>query len=164
MSKPFRAALSMLSQSHIEVNLDTVKIAFDIESSDYSCPMGVQILLDNTILITAPHLQEKLSFSHDLTNNDGEHTLNIVISGKTPEHTEINDNGHIVKDATITVSNISVDTIDINQLFLEKCVYTHDFNGTQPKIEDSFHGIAGCNGVISFEFTTPMYMWLLVNM
>jgi hypothetical protein len=49
-------------------------------------------------------------------------------------------------------------------LFSEKCVYTHNFNDTQPEIQDTFHGIAGCNGTISLQFNTPVYLWLLENM
>ena len=37
-------------------------------------------------------------------------------------------------------------------------------NGTQPEIADNFFGIAGCNGTISFRFSTPIYLWLLENM
>jgi hypothetical protein len=54
--------------------------------------------------------------------------------------------------------------LDVNQLFLDKCVYTHNFNGTRPEITDTFFGIAGCNGTISFSFSTPIYLWLLENM
>ena len=57
-----------------------------------------------------------------------------------------------------------IEELDIDQLFLEKCVYTHSFNNTQSEIEDTFHGIAGCNGTISFKFNTPVYLWLLENM
>jgi hypothetical protein len=81
-----------------------------------------------------------------------------------PEHTKIDEQGNIISDATLQISNVSIDELDVDQLFLEKCVYTHDFNGTQPKIEDTFHGIAGCNGTISLKFNTPVYLWLLENM
>jgi hypothetical protein len=90
--------------------------------------------------------------------------LRIVLQGKTLDHTQIDADGNIVKDATLQISNVVIDEIDINQLFLDKCVYTHNFNGTQPEIADTFHGVAGCNGTISFEFSTPIYLWLLENM
>ena len=144
--------------------METAKISFDIETSDAECPIGVEIWLDDTVLLTNNHVREKFTFSHDINDDDGEHELRIVMLGKTSEHTKIDEAGNIVKDATLQISNVVIDDLDVNQLFLEKCVYTHNFNGTQPEIKDSFHSIAGCNGTISFEFTTPIYLWLLENM
>jgi hypothetical protein len=146
------------------VLLETAKISFDIETSDAECVLGVEIWLDNAVLLSKNHVQEKITFYHDISDDNGEHELRIVMLGKTPEHTKIDEAGNIVKDATLQISNVVIDDIDVNQLFLEKCVYTHNFNGTQSEIEDTFHGIAGCNGTISLEFTTPIYLWLLENM
>jgi len=146
--------------------LETVKISFDITTSDAECPMGIEILLDNVVLCKNNHVQQKIAFEYDINDDDSEREreLQIVITGKTPSHTKIDQDGNIIKDVTIAISNVVVDSIDINQLFLEKCVYTHDFNGTQSAIADSFHGIAGCNGIISLKFSTPFYLWLLENM
>jgi hypothetical protein len=127
--------------------------------------MGVEIWLDDTVLLTNNHVQEKISFAHDINDHDnGEHKLRFVLQGKTADHTKIDAEGNIIKDATLQISNVVIDDLDVNQLFLERCVYTHNFNGTQPEIEDTFHGVAGCNGTIAFEFSTPIYLWLLENM
>jgi hypothetical protein len=144
--------------------LETVQISFDVETSDSGCPLGVQVWLDESLLLDNAHVKEKIAFAHGISDDDGEHQLRIVISGKTADHTKVDDQGNIIKDATLQISAVTVDGIDVNQLFLEKCVYTHDFNGTQPEIADTFHGVAGCNGTIVFEFTTPIYLWLLENM
>jgi len=144
--------------------METVKISFDIETSDAECPMGVEIWLDHTVLLSHNHVQEKITFSNDISDDDGEHKLRVVISGKTSDHTRVDEAGNIVKDAILQISNVVIDDIDVNQLFLEKCVYTHNFNDTQPEIQDTFHGVAGCNGTITFEFSTPIYLWLLENM
>ena len=144
--------------------METVKISFDIETSDAECPLGVEIWLDDAVLLANNHVQEKICFSHDINDDDGEHELRVIMSGKTSDHTRVDEAGNIVKDATLQISNVVIDDIEINQLFLEKCVYKHNFNGTQPEIEDTFHGVAGCNGTISFKFSTPIYLWLLENM
>ena len=144
--------------------METVQISFEVETSDSECPLGIQIWLDDSLLLDHPHVQEKIAFAHDMSDDDGEHQLRIVILGKTADHTRVDDQGNIIKDATLQLSTVTIDGIDVNQLFLEKCVYTHDFNGTQPEIEDTFHGVAGCNGTIVFEFTTPICLWLLENM
>ena len=144
--------------------METVQISFDVETSDAECPLSVQVWLDDLLLLDNPHVQEKIAFAHGISDDDGEHQLRIVISGKTADHTRVDDQGNIIKDATLQISTVTIDSIDINQLFLEKCVYTHDFNGTQTEIQDTFHGVAGCTGTIVFEFTTPIYLWLLENM
>jgi hypothetical protein len=144
--------------------LETVKISFDIETSDAECPLGVQIWLDGAVLLTNNHVQEKISFAHDIVDDDSEHKLQVIIWGKTADHTKVDEAGNIIKDATLQISNVVIDELDVNQLFLEQCVYTHNFNGTQSEISDTFHGVAGCNGTINFEFTTPIYLWLLENM
>ena len=144
--------------------METVQISFDVETSDSECPLGIQIWSNDSLLVDHPHVKEKIAFAHDISDDDGEIQLRIVMSGKTADHTRVDDQGNIIKDATLQLSAVTIDGIDINQLFLEKCVYTHDFNGTQPEIQDTFHGVAGCNGTIVFEFTTPIYLWLLENM
>lgn len=144
--------------------MEITNISFEIDSSDYDCPLGIKIKLDNDVLIDMPHLRDKLVFSHDLNDDDGEHKLFIEMSGKTSDHTTVDNKGNILKDSVLMLSNVVIDGIDVNQLFLEKCVYTHNFNGTQSEINDTFHGVAGCNGTITFEFTTPIYLWLLENM
>jgi hypothetical protein len=145
--------------------LETAKISFDVETSDAECPLGIEIRLSNTVLFKNNHVQEKITFDYDIDSiDDGDHELQIVLTGKTPDHTIVDETGIIIKDATLQISNVTIDKINVNQLFLEKCVYTHNFNGTQPEIEDSFHGVAGCNGTISFKFYTPIYLWLLANL
>ena len=144
--------------------METVKLSFDIDNSSPDCPLGITIYLDDTILLDTSHVNEKIIFSHDLSDNNGEHKLKIEMSGKTTDHTTIDEAGNIIKDATLQISNVVIDDLDVNQLFLEKCVYTHNFNGTQPEIQDTFYSVAGCNGTIVFEFTTPIYLWLLENM
>ena len=123
--------------------METVKISFDIETSDTECPLGVEVWLDDAVLLSNNHVKEKITFSHDISDDDGEHKLRIIMLGKTSDHTWIDEAGNIVKDATLQISNVVIDDLDINQLFLEKCVYTHSFNDTQPEIQDTFHGVAG---------------------
>jgi hypothetical protein len=103
-------------------------------------------------------------FAHELSDDDGKHELRIVLQGKLPEHTKIDEQGNIIGDATLQISNVTIDELDVEKLFQSHSTYTHNFNGTQSEIVDTFHGIAGCNGTISFEFSTPVYLWLLENM
>ena len=144
--------------------MDTAKISFNVETSDAECLLGLEIWIDNKLLLKNNHVQDKITFVQDISDNDGEHELRVVLTGKTSDHTQIDQAGTIIKDATLTISNFEIDDLDVSQLFFEKGVYTHDFNGTQPEIVDTFFGVAGCNGTISFSFSTPIYLWLLENM
>jgi hypothetical protein len=144
--------------------MDKVKIAFDIAPTSPTCPFYVEVWLDQSKLLSVNHVTDVVHFEHELDDDDSEHQLKLILQGKLPEHTKIDEQGNIISDATLQIYNVVIDDIDVNHLFLEKCVYTHDFNGTQPAIVDTFHGIAGCNGTISFKFNTPVYLWLLENM
>jgi hypothetical protein len=143
----------------------TSQISFDINTSDHTAEIAVAVYIDSICVFKTLHYQlaQKIQFSIS-DDDEGEHELQIEISGKNANHTTIDSEGNIVKDVVIQLSNFEIDNLDINKLFLEKCVYTHDFNGSQPEIVDSFHGVAGCNGTISFKFSTPIYLWLLENM
>ncbi len=144
--------------------METVNLSFDIETSDAGCPISVEILLNGIVLLQNQHVQQKIEFSHDFNDDDGDHELQIVITGKTTDHTVIDEHGNITKDAVLQISNAVLDEVVLHHLFFDHCVYTHDFNSTQPEIKDIFLGLAGCNGTISFKFSTPIYLWLLENM
>ena len=144
--------------------MDTVKISFDISTSDSDCPFSLEIWLDDLCVLQTGQIADLYKFNHEFADDEKEHELRIVMDGKTIEHTKVDEQGNIIKDATLTISNVVIEDLDVNQLFFEKCVYTHNFNGTQPEIADTFHGVAGCNGTISFKFSTPIYLWLLENM
>lgn len=91
------------------------------------------------------------------------HVLELCMSGKKEEHTRIDDQGNILEDQVIEVKDFSVEEIQLGHVFIEHARYTHDFNGTQSTIEETFYGTMGCNGVVKFEFSTPVYLWLLEN-
>lgn len=96
--------------------------------------------------------------------DDKSNSLEIILSGKTSDHTKIDDHGNIIEDRVVHISNIAMDEIHLAQIIHEKAVYSHDFNGTAPWQDDKFYGIMGCNGIVRLEFTGPVYMWLLESM
>jgi hypothetical protein len=99
-----------------------------------------------------------------MSDDDGEHELRIVMKHKTADHTEVNETGEIVRDVMLIISDVKFDEIELGQVFVEKTTYVHDFNGSQPLVEDKFFGDMGCNGTVSLKFSTPSYLWLLENM
>jgi hypothetical protein len=143
---------------------DTSTISFGLNTSDGTAAIGIAVWMDDVCVYQTDHLTEHQHVDRTVSDDDTEHDLRIIVSGKTSKHTQIDEHGNIIKDVVVNILNVTIDEIDIAQLFNEKCVYTHDFNGTQPEIQDTFYGAAGCNGTISFRFTTPIYLWLLENM
>jgi hypothetical protein len=86
------------------------------------------------------------------------------MKNKTQEHTTVDEQGSIVNDARLTISDVALDEISLKQIFFEQAVYTHDFNGTQAETIDKFYGEMGCNGTVSLKFFSPVYLWLLETM
>lgn len=144
--------------------MDKIKIAFDLAPTSVACPFNIEVWIDQARLLTLDHITDVVHFEHELDDDDSEHELRLLLQGKLPDHTKVDEQGNIISDDTLQISNVTIDELDINKLFLGKCVYTHNFNDTQPEIKDTFFGIAGCNGTISLKFKTPLYLWLLENM
>ena len=143
---------------------DTSMVGFKLDTTDNTAKIGVAVWIDDVCVYQTDQLPGPQNIDFAVSDDDGEHELRIVISGKTAEHTKVDAQGNIIKDVVVNIPSVTIDDIDVDQLFNEKCVYTHDFNGSQPEIQDTFYGAAGCNGTISFRFTTPIYLWLLENM
>ena len=144
--------------------MEILKISCNISSSDPSAQLGLEIWLNDQQLLNQDHVQGPMSFNHDLSDHEAEHTLSFVLKNKTAEHTIVDDSGNIVKDACLIIEDLAFNEIQLGHLLIEQAVYVHDFNGTQSKIEDKFFGTMGCNGTVSLKFTTPIYLWLLEHM
>jgi hypothetical protein len=144
--------------------MDTANISFDINTTDAEALLGVEVWIDDTCVYQNPHVKELHQFSHTMDDKDGDHELRVVMSGKTAEHTKIDGQGNIIKDALISITNVRIDEIDVAPLFHSQVEYHHDFNGTQEPVQDTFHKHMGCNGTLSLKFSTPIYLWLLENM
>jgi hypothetical protein len=96
--------------------------------------------------------------------NESTYLLEFELMGKMPWHTQIDNNGNIIQDCLVHVYDIKFDDISIDELMFKLAKYHHDFNGTKEAVVDSFFGELGCNGIVRFEFDSPVYIWLLENM
>lgn len=143
---------------------NTTKLSCKIDSTDPSCPLGLEIWLNQEKLLDASHVQNPINFEYDLPDQDSEYELKFMMKGKTQDHTKISESGEIIKDARLTIDNIAFDQIELGKLFSTMANYEHNFNGTQPAIQEKFYGELGCNGTVSLKFTTPLYLWFLENM
>jgi hypothetical protein len=144
--------------------MNSLPIEFDISTTDASAKLGVEVWMDDVCVYQTDHVTETYHFRHDV-DDDVEITrkLKIVMTGKTSDHTQIDHDGNIVKDAMLGIHNITLDDINIDLIFYKIAMYDHDFNGTDVKLTDKFFSHMGCNGTVEFEFATPGYLWLLEN-
>ena len=143
----------------------TTPITFDLDSSDYTAPLGFDVLLNNNVVFTTEHVAEPTTVTIDIDDDvDAEHELKFVLKNKTQDHTQVDEQGNILSDAMLSISNIAFDEVKLGHMFIEQTVYYHDMNGSQDPIEDKFYGSMGCNGYVSLKFATPIYLWLLENM
>lgn len=143
---------------------DRVVISGAIAPSANGAMIGAEVWVDQHCVINCEHVDSTISFEHSLDDVDGEHELRIVMKHKQAAHTFLDDQGNIVQDAVLTVSDLEFDDINIMQVVTEQAKYVHDFNGSQPTDTHRFYGDMGCNGTVSMKFTTPVYLWLLENM
>jgi hypothetical protein len=116
--------------------------------------------------VVKPDLTNQLTEYEFLFNDtdDGICNVEFVLSGKTVDHTKIDQAGDIVADESVEITDVTVDDIDITQVFVEQAVYCHSFNNTKDPVEEQFFGTMGCNGTVRLSFSTPFYIWLLENM
>jgi len=140
-----------------------VTLACTVSSTDPDAKIGLEIWLDDTQVYNTEHVADPVNFVYEFADTDGEHQLRFVMKNKTPDHTTIDADGNILTDCRICINKLSFDGIDLGQIFIEKSVYEHNFNGTADTVQDKFYGEIGCNGTVTLAFTTPVYLWFLEN-
>ena len=136
-----------------------------ISATDTNSKLQFEMRVNDQSVFKSNSIVEPIKISYNFQNDEQQtYRVQFIMSGKESSDTILDDQGNIVNDVMLTISNIFIDDIDINQLLIEKAEYTHDFNGSQDAITDKFYGNMGCNGIVTFEFTTPFYLWLLEHM
>lgn len=144
--------------------MDTIHFNCNIQNTSNVNDIGIEVWLDNQKIFDQLISTGSHHIAFEFNENEAEHCLNFVMKNKTPNHTILNASGEIESDVTINISNIMFDAINIDQIFSEKATYTHNHNETSEEIKTRFFGSMGCNGTVTFNFSTPFYMWLLENM
>lgn len=143
---------------------DTIKFECKLTTTNPLAPLEFEVLLNDKSVFKNEHVAGPCQVMFEIEDNDNNHVLYFKMSGKTTDHTKIDDQGNIVSDAILQISNITIDQIMLDQLLPNSATYKHDFNGTKNTVSEKFYGQMGCNGTATFEFTTPFYLWLLENM
>jgi len=139
-------------------------ISFAARATDTG--LGLTVKLDNQEIYHSQDLATDLQqISKEFNDDDStDHELEIVLHGKLPEHTTIDEQGSIIQDRCVEISDVRLDDIELAHVFVEQARYHHDFNGTQDPVVVPFYGVMGCNGTVRLKFSSPVYLWLLENM
>ena len=144
---------------------EVVKFQCTLGTTSSAAPLSFEALLNGQSVFKLDHVTDNCQVTFDIPDTDDtEQKLQLVMSGKTTEHTQVDDQGNITADAMLTIDTVSIDGVDITQLLNETAEYAHDFNGTQLQCLNKFFGDLGCNGTVKLEFSTPGYLWLLEHM
>jgi len=144
--------------------METIDISFDLTSSDYACGLGFEVYYNDKQMFNIDHVASGTPVAFTLDAEEGDQELKFIMKNKTMDHTTVDDDGQIVKDACLNISNFYIDNQELGHTLLEQCKYHHDFNGTQDPVVEDFYGDMGCNGTLKFAFQSPVYMWLIMNM
>ena len=139
-------------------------ISCSIGTTDPLANLGIEVWLDNTRLYNNDHVKDTQKLEWEFDEDEADHELRFVMKNKTIDHTTVDNNGNIVKDASLVVKDVSFEEIELKQIFVDLAEYTHNFNGTHPTTTSKFYSEMGCNGTVSLKFSTPIYLWLLENM
>lgn len=141
----------------------TIKISGVIGTTNGAAELGAEVWVDQNLLFSIAHVKQDTDFSFDIDDDDTMHCLRFVLKNKTPEHTQLDQQGNIVQDARLVIKDVAFDEIMLGQTLIEQAVYTHNFNSTQSEAQERFYGEMGCNGTVSLKFSCPVYIWLLEN-
>ena len=142
--------------------MDNATLSMQVSATEPG--LDVFIRLNNVDIFQGQPGVNPITVKHEFDDSNIEYTLIIELSGKTVDHTKVDELGNIIKDVLVTVSDFKLEDIDVSHIVLQKAEYHHNFNGTQNNIIDSFHGTIGCNGQVVLKFQAPVYLWLLENM
>lgn len=143
--------------------MSLTSISLNVKSND-SVGLQLTVKLNNTLIQSFVLTEEVQNFYHELDNSPSSHSLEIEIKGKRPDHTVLNKHGEIIKDAVVEIFDLKLSDIDVGDVFYHKSLYFHDYNGSAEPTVGQFYKTVGCNGIIKFNFYTPVYLWLYDNM
>lgn len=143
---------------------DTIAISMNVLPTTPSAKLGFEVWVDDVKHWDSQHVDKDTLIQFDVSDDDGTHCLKLVLKNKLSSHTQINEAGEILLDARLKIQNLQFDGIALGHAFNTLSTYQHNFNGNGVEISDKFFSEMGCNGTVSLEFTTPIYLWLLENM
>lgn len=144
---------------------NTIQIRFNVVPTSPEFALGLAVTLDDVVVWQRDKVDTADTVIVDVADSDDtDHSLKLVVSGKLPEYTEIDEQGNIVRDSMLEIANLSIDDLDMSDHLFRFATYTHDCNGTADMRTEPMYRHLGCNGTVEIKFGTPIYLWLLEQM
>lgn len=145
--------------------MKTIKFTCDVIVSDPSKVLNFEVKHNGNSIFEVQTTQDIYKIEHDIQDIDnGTQTIEFIMSGKTDSHTEVDHKtSEILSTSQLEVNNICVDGLDISNTVHEHELmeYVHNTNGYTDTKKEVFDFYMGCNGIATFKFKTPFYVWLL---
>jgi len=138
----------------------TLTVEFSANISD----IFLDISLNDTVITSNSFVKDTQQYTIEFDDTEEYTTqcITVAMRGKTQQHT-ILDNDKIVIDVHAMITHITIDEIDVTDLYAQgtPCYYHVGSNNNKngPMIVDEFYGFIGFNGSVNLEFTTPMWQW-----
>ena len=138
-----------------------MKLSLTLSATKDCNDVCVKIFIDNIEIFQSTAKCQPHTIEYTILENPADHDLKIVMAGKTRRHTQINNQGEIISDVAFMVDRLEFEDIDMTPIFYQgEPSYTHNLNSSSAERTDEFSGFMGCNGTVSFKFSTPIYLWL----
>lgn len=152
---------------------DNIKFSIALDSVYWDKPPVAEFRINGNTVWGPQDITEKTvaEFSVDF-EDEKEYQFEMIRSGKTDKQVKF-ENNEIVKDQLLSVSNVTIDGVDLGNL-----IYEIDYYPDYPEIwynqqkEAGNEPISplrnmtsfGWNGTWKIKFTSPFYLWLLENL
>jgi hypothetical protein len=140
------------------------KAWISLEANSNAPGLRLKFRFDNVLIQTMELTDEPQHLYHEFDDVAASHRLEIELSNKLPEHTKIDQYGEIIEDALVQIKKIAISDIELGQVFYGQSLYFHDHNGSSKPVVGQFYEKMGCNGVVRFDFSSPVYSWLIENL
>jgi hypothetical protein len=141
---------------------ESVKIEIDLETEYWNDnPFAVEIRIAGKTVFNEK-IFESTTVSESVDVNEGVHLIEIHLAGKTDSDTVTDDQGNITNDVMLHVKGIRFDDISVDQTLRTHSKYYTVAKQKLPTLDN--HVDLGHNGIWTFEFEIPIYIWLLENL
>lgn len=138
--------------------MEKVKFAITLGSDYQTVPPQARVTIADKTVFEGKVGGSILILEHAELENEGDYQLRIELLDKQPEHTEVDEQGNIVKDSVLKIEKIVIEDIEIqSNLSLDQSKFYYEHSGEQHQLYDSL----GVNGTAVINFSTPFYIWLL---
>ena len=132
-------------------SLKTFKLEFLVSSAR---PLNVDILIDEQCYFngSSSDIPMTVDVAYDETCAT-QHVFKLVVDGKRKLIDTFDDS-----DTVLEIKKLNFNNIDVLPMIKGK--YIHDFNGFGEQTEEEFNTVVGCDGVLTFNFYTPVSYWV----